>query len=109
MGGPTAGLPVRCGEQAGGSVADAVRSTSQSNVYPWTEYLSPKEHFEELQMKQLEQSRRDLELRLSTMEQAAQDQAARSERRFARFLALLAVLAVILAFVQVSGALGWIG
>jgi len=80
--------------------------------YPYTEFLSPKEHYEELNMRQLEESRRQFEERMEEnrrewqkwmTEQAVRDQE-RSDKLMLRWTIFGIIVAVILAIMQLVGA-----
>jgi hypothetical protein len=66
--------------------------------YPWTEYRSPKEHFEEYKTQQLEQSRRDFETRLFESNQ-------KLTKDYNMVMLRLTVAAIIFAIAQIVAAL----
>ena len=65
-----------------------------SSWYKWTEFISPKEHFEELKMEELEQRRRKFEFELFNMNKKITDNSN-------RVMIWLAVCAIIFAAAEV--------
>jgi hypothetical protein len=80
--------------------------------YPWTEFLSPRDHHEEFKMKQLEESRKQFEERMEEnrrewqkwMTEQAERGHKQSDKMMLRWTILGIVLAVLMAIMQLIGA-----
>jgi hypothetical protein len=66
--------------------------------YPWTEFRTPKEHFEEFKMMQLEKERRDFELRLQQMNE-------QQRKRTDKIMIGLAIAGALFAIAEIFAAL----
>lgn len=78
-----------------------LRERNCPSWYPWTEFLSPKEHFEEFKMQQLEKERREFELKLEEINR-------QERKRTDRVMIWLTIAAVLFAALQVYAALATI-
>lgn len=69
--------------------------------YTWREFLSPKDHYEEFKMRQLEQDRREWQ---KWMAEQAERERKQSDKMLLRWTILGIVLGVLLAIMQLIGA-----
>ena len=77
--------------------------------YPWTEYRTPKEHFDEFLMQQLEDNRRTFEQKMEADRKNSElklDERNRQERkRTDKVMIALAIAAIILALAEIAAGL----
>jgi len=88
--------PIAAGLYKDKSVTQVIqKGRNCPSFYPWSEGYSPKEHFDDLKARQLEQDRRDYEERMEERRREFELGLERSRRNFDFFLgAIVVVLAV---------------